>query len=183
MLSELSKNLIHKIEDLEAQAAVAVLLKIEDGKIQVLFVNRAEKSSDPWSGQTGLPGGKRDLQDKDIMSTVLRETLEETNINLLNGYRFLGIIEPFGSIQKPEMKIVPFFFIQNKEQNIKLNEELTGFFWAPLKELIKHEGNVIYGFTEYPCYIFGNRVIWGLTYRIINKFLSILLIIEKSKGK
>ena len=180
MFSELSKNLIHTIEDMDSEAAVVVLLKITDKKIQVLFVNRAEKSSDPWSGQTGLPGGKRNSEDKDVMKTVIRETLEETCINLLNGCQFLGIMEPFRSTQKPEMRIVPFFFIQNKEQNIKLNEELTGFFWVSLRELIKHEGTIKYNLIDYPCYVIENRVIWGLTYRIINKLLSILSINEKN---
>lgn len=179
MFSELSKNLIHSITDLESQAAVVVLLKIKDEMIQVLFVTRAEKSSDPWSGQTALPGGKRNPEDKDIMKTVIRETLEETGINLLNGCEYLGIMEPFRSTQKPEMMIVPFFFIQNKEQTIKLNEELTGFFWAPLRELVKHKGTVKYNLKKYPCFLIENKVIWGLTYRIINKLISLLPINEK----
>ena len=180
MLFELSKKLIHKIDNLESEAAVVVLLKRKDKKIHVLFVNRAEKSSDPWSGQTGLPGGKHSPEDKDNMETVIRETLEETSINLLKECQFLGVMEPFRSTQKPEMRILPFFFIQNKDQHIKLNEELTGFFWVRLEELVKHKGKIKYNSMEYPCYLIQNRVIWGLTYRIISKLLLILSIIEKS---
>lgn len=176
MLSKLSKNLIHKIDDLDSEAAVAVLFKIKNKKIQVLFVNRAEKTSDPWSGQTGLPGGKRNPEDQSIMNTVIRETLEETNIDLFKGCQFLGVIEPLRSTQKPEMRILPFFFIQKIEQNIKLNEELDGFFWVPLEELQKNKGTIKYNLIEYPCFIIQNRIIWGLTYRIINKLLSILSI-------
>ena len=180
MLSELSKKLIHKIDNLESEAAVVVLLKRKDKKIHVLFVNRAEKSSDPWSGQTGLPGGKRSPEDKDNMETVIRETLEETSINLRKECQFLGVMEPFRSTQKTEMRILPFFFIQNKDQIIKLNEELTGFFWVPLEELVNQKGTIKYNSMEYPCYLIQNRVIWGLTYRIISKLLFILSIIEKS---
>jgi ADP-ribose pyrophosphatase YjhB (NUDIX family) len=171
MFSKLSKKLIHNIDNLDSQAAVVVLMRIKDHQTQVLFVNRAEKTSDPWSGQTGLPGGKRNAGDQNIMKTVIRETLEETSINLLKGCQFLGVIDPVRSTKKPEMRILPFFFIQRIEQNIKLNEELTGFFWGSLEELVKHKGTVKYNLIEYPCFMIQNRVIWGLTYRIIDKLL------------
>ena len=62
-----------------------------------MFVKRAEKSTDPWSGQTALPGGKCDPKDQDMKATVVRETLEETGINLLEGYQFLGVMDPVNS--------------------------------------------------------------------------------------
>ena len=74
---KLSKTL-KPAEDLDAGAAVVVLLRAADQEFQVLFVKRAEKLTDPWSGQTAFPGGKRDPEDKDLKETVVRETLEET---------------------------------------------------------------------------------------------------------
>ena len=171
---ELSKMLKPTSESLDANAAVVVLLRTKDQEFQVLFVKRAEKSDDPWSGQTALPGGKRSPDDRDLKETVVRETLEETSINLLKGCRFLGAMEPLRSTQRPEMKIVPFVVLLEKEQNIKLNEELMGHFWTPLKELVRHKGTVKFSFGEYPAYIIENHVIWGLTYRILTKLLNIL---------
>lgn len=77
------------------------------------------------------------------------------------------------------MKILPFVVLQEKEQEIKLNEELTEYFWAPLKELVHNEKCVKFNFEEYPAYTIGNTVIWGLTYRILHKFLALLSAIEK----
>ena len=174
MIAELSKMLNQTTEVKDAQAAVVVLLKKTDQEILVLFVKRAEKSTDPWSGQTALPGGKRDPKDKDLKATLVRETLEETGINLLEGYQFLGVMDPVNSIQKPDMKILPFVVLQDKEEEIKLNEELSGYFWISLKELVKHKGIIQNSFGEYPAYTMEKCVIWGLTYRIIKKLLFLL---------
>jgi 8-oxo-dGTP diphosphatase len=169
----LTEMLKQTSENLDANAAVVVLLKSTDQDFQVLFVKRTEKSCDPWSGQTAFPGGKRDPKDRNLKETVVRETLEETSINLLEGCRFLGAMEPVRSTQKPEMKILPFVVLLEKEQAIKLNEELTEYFWTPLKELAKHKGTIEFNFGEYSAYIIENHIIWGLTYKIMHNLLSL----------
>ncbi len=179
----LTKMLKPTSENLDANAAVALLLRATNQDFQVLFVKRAEKSGDPWSGQTAFPGGKRDPEDRNLKETVVRETLEETSINLLEGCRFLGATEPVRSTQKPEMKILPFVVLLEKEQAIKLNEELTEYFWTPLKELAKHKGTAKFSFGEYPAYIIENHIIWGLTYKIMQNLLSLSSSIKKEKPK
>ena len=181
IIEKLSKTLKQTTGDLDVQAAVVVLLKTNGQDFQVLFVKRAEKSTDPWSGQTALPGGKRNPEDRNMKETVVRETVEETSINILEGYRFLGAMEPLRSTQKPEMKILPFVVLQEKEQQIKLNEELTEYFWIPLNELVHNKRSVKFRFEEYPAYIIENNVIWGLTYKIMHKLLTLILAIQKGK--
>jgi 8-oxo-dGTP pyrophosphatase MutT (NUDIX family) len=171
---KLSKTLKSAHECLDANAAVVVLLRADKQGFQVLFVKRADVPTDTWSGQTAFPGGKRNPEDGNLKETVVRETLEETGINIREGCRFLGTMEPLRSTQRPEMKILPFVVLQEKEQHIELNEELTKYFWAPLTELVHCKGSVKYGSKEYPAYIIGNNVIWGLTYRILLKLLSVI---------
>lgn len=129
------------------------------------------------------PGGKRDSKDKDLKATVVRETLEEIGINLLEGCRFIGAMEPLKSIQRPEMQILPFVVLQEKEQAIKLNEELTEYFWTPLKELGNHKGTAKLSFGEFPAYIIENNIIWGLTYNILHNLLSLLSATEEEKPR
>ena len=161
-------------EGQDANAAVALLLKPVDQDLKVLFVKRVENPADPWSGQMAFPGGKRDAKDQNLKQTVVRETLEETNINLLDRCRFLGVMETLRSKQRPEMKILPFVVLLEHEPSIKLNEELEGFVWISSEELVKHKGTVKFSFGEFPAYIVGNSVIWGLTYRILEKFVHTL---------
>jgi len=182
-IAEKLSETLKTTECADTGAAVIVLLRLADQDFQVLFVKRAEKLTDQWSGQTALPGGKRDPEDTDLKETGVRETLEETGINLLEGCRFLGVMEPVRSTQRPEMKILPFVVLQEKEQTIELNEELTDYFWVPLKELGQSKGSVKHRFEEHPAYIIENNVIWGLTYRIVHNLLSQLSFIEEEKQR
>jgi 8-oxo-dGTP diphosphatase len=161
-------------EDQEADAAVALLLKLMDQDLKLFVVKRVENPSDPWSGQMALPGGKRDAKDKNLKQTIVRETLEETNINLLDHCRFLGVMKPLRSTQRPKMKILPFVVLVEHEPLIKLNEELEWFVWISLEELTEHKGTAKFSFGKFPAYIVGNIVIWGLTYRILEKFVNTL---------
>ena len=143
--------------------------------IKILFVERVENPVDPWSGQMAFPGGKRNSEDQNLMRTVVRETLEEININLLDRCHFLGVMTTLTSSQRPEMKVLPFVFVLQHEPAIKLNrEELERFIWVSLEELFQNEGSVKFGFGEFPAYAVSNNVIWGLTYRIL-KSLQFLL--------
>lgn len=173
IIEKLGKSL-RSAKYLDADAAVVVILRAAAQDFEVLFVKRAQVATDEWSGQTALPGGKRSSEDQDLKDTVVRETLEETGINLLEGCRFLGAMETLRSIQRPSMKIVPFVVVQEKQQPIELNDELREYFWAPLTELTHNKGTVKFGSKDCPAYIIKNQVVWGLTYNIVNKFLSLL---------
>ena len=173
-IEKLSKVLKPLSEEQDANAAVALLLKPENQDLKVFFVKRAENPADPWSGQMALPGGKRDTRDQDLKHTVVRETLEETNINLLDRCRFLGVMEPVRSTVRPEMKILPFVVLLEHEPSIKLNEELEWFVWISPEELAQHKGTAKFSFGEFPSYVVGNSVIWGLTYRILKKIVHTL---------
>ena len=177
----LSKLLKQPIDSLDAHAAVVVLLREKNQGFQVLLVKRAEKAGDPWSGQTALPGGKRSPEDQNLKETVVRETSEETSISLLVGCRFLGAMEAVRSTQKPEMKILPFLVLQEREQAISLNEELTEYFWTPLATLSKNKGTVKFSFGEHPAYIIENYIVWGLTYKILDTLLTLLYSVDNKK--
>jgi 8-oxo-dGTP pyrophosphatase MutT (NUDIX family) len=182
-IQRLAEMLKQKSEKLDANAAVVVLLRATNQDFQVLFVKRAKKSGDPWSGQTAFPGGKGSPEDRNLKETVTRETREETSINLAEGCRFLGAMEPVRSTKKPEMQILPFVVFLEEEQAIELNEELTEYFWTPLKELSKYKGTAKFSFGEHPAYIIDKHVIWGLTYKILQNLLSLFSSIEEGKPK
>ena len=170
-VEELSTNLRSVSDKRDANASVALLLKLEGGRPYVLFVRRVQDSSDPWSGQIALPGGKREPKDKDLKETVIRETLEETSINLLDNCRFLGVMSTFQSKPRPghEIKVLPFVILVKDEPSIRLNEkELEEYFWFPLEELVRNRATAKFSFGEVPAFIIGSTVIWGLTYRIVD---------------
>lgn len=155
-----------------ANAAVALLLKSKRGDYDVLFVKRIENPSDPWSGQMALPGGKREPKDKDLKETVMRETMEETGIKL-DDCRFLGVLTAIRSEPKPEIKILPFVVLLEDEPKLKLNKaELESFIWVPFEEVVRSKGTVEFSFGKVPAYIFADAIVWGVTYKILSKFVK-----------
>ena len=60
-------------------AAVAIILHEES----CLILKRAENPADPWSGHLALPGGRKEIEDTDLVETAIRETKEECGITLL----------------------------------------------------------------------------------------------------
>ncbi|UCE96524.1 MAG: CoA pyrophosphatase [Candidatus Bathyarchaeota archaeon] len=167
--------LLRSVSEIQnADAAVALLLKPASEGFKTLFVRRVENPLDPWSGQIAFPGGKRSLTDQNIKQTVIRETLEETNINLVHGCRFLGMLDTMKSTLRPELLVAPFIILLEREPSIILNNELKGYSWVSIKRLQKCKGTAKFPFGEVNAYLFDGKVIWGLTYRICEKFLPIL---------
>ena len=61
-------------------AAVAAILRQAPSGLEVLFIKRAERDGDPWSGHMAFPGGRREPHDSDLYSTALRETTVRLDI-------------------------------------------------------------------------------------------------------
>jgi hypothetical protein len=79
------------------------------------------------------------------------------------------------------MQVLPFVVLLEGEQAIRLNKELTEYFWTPLTKLAKHKGTAKFSFGEYPAYVIEKHIIWGLTYKILQNLLSLFSSIEEEK--
>ena len=55
---------------------------VQKGEPEVLFNKRASRSGDRWTSHVAFPGGGREPQDPEDISTSMRETREETGLNL-----------------------------------------------------------------------------------------------------
>ena len=55
---------------------------VQQGDPEVLFIKRATRKGDRWTGQIALPGGKREPDELDDQSTSVRETKEEIGLDL-----------------------------------------------------------------------------------------------------
>ena len=173
VIERLRKRLKTFSEQTQAAAAVALIIRESDEDLNLLVVKRVENPRDPWSGQMALPGGRPEPKDQNLKETAIRETLEETNINLLVETQFLGVLEPVRSAVRPDMRILPFVILLNYEPKIKLSEEeLERYIWVTPRQLIAKKGSTKFSFGTFPAYVIGNNVIWGLTYMILTEFLE-----------
>lgn len=159
--------------DDSAHAAVAILLTETDDTTKVLLVKRARSEADPWSGHMAFPGGRRGHGDRDLMATACRETREETGIDLTQ-CTAIGSLDALHSTVRPDMCIQPFLFSCPKPPEVTLNYELTAHYWTPLEELERSRGKTRIGSREFPAYLVEREAVWGLTYRMLEKFFDML---------
>ena len=55
---------------------------VQDGDPEILFIRRAARQGDRWTGHIAFPGGKRDPNDASDCAAAERETLEEVGLDL-----------------------------------------------------------------------------------------------------
>lgn len=166
------RGLLRPVED-SAGAAVAILLRREGRDLKLLLVKRAVNPLDPWSGDMAFPGGRRHPEDGDLWGTVVRETMEETAIELA-GCRFLGTLYVVASVVAPELGVLPFVFFCDDTPEIELSGELRSYLWVSLEQLRRSRGTAQVHQGTVPAYIINGVVVWGLTYRMLENLLQLL---------
>jgi 8-oxo-dGTP pyrophosphatase MutT (NUDIX family) len=145
----------------------------------VLLLKRAVRAGDRWSGHIGLPGGRRDPGDGDLLATAVRETREETGLRLTPA-DLLGELDDLGprAAGAPQIAVRPFVFGLSRRLPVEPCTEVAGHFWFPLGELRAHGVREV-DVPEMPrkvrAYLFGEHVIWGLTHRILEQLLERLV--------
>ncbi len=155
-------------------AAVALILVEDTNGLEALFIRRAERADDPWSGQVALPGGRRDPADPDLLTTAIRETREETGVDLASAER-LGVLDDLypRTPTMPPVVVRPFVFALPRRPALAPGEEVQRAFWLPLAQLsapgVRRDVTLTVGGVErtFPAYLVGEDAIWGITERIV----------------
>lgn len=165
------------------ETSVALLLAPGPRGLEALFIRRAERAGDPWSGHIGLPGGRREPGDADLLNTAVRETREEIGVALPRE-ALLGALDDLepSMPSRPPLLIRPFVFGVDTRPMVGTSAEVTGSYWIPLESLHAARGTATVSIREkpleVPCFRVANLpeglVIWGLTYRIIGGLLPLL---------
>lgn len=166
--------------ELEAKpaSAVLVLLRPAGDGLEVLLGRRVRRSGDPWSGHISFPGGHRHADDASLRETALRETQEEMSLDLAGRADVLGHLAPRAPGNVPEMLVVPFVALATAPLEPRPGPEMEEAFWAPLGELPASAGQTVVatriGELKVPAFLWRGRVIWGLTYRILEELLRLV---------
>jgi 8-oxo-dGTP pyrophosphatase MutT (NUDIX family) len=161
------------------ETAVALVLTPGKSGLDALFIRRAVRSDDPWSGHIALPGGRREPTDADLLATAVRETKEEVGV-VLPAADLLGPLDDLApSVPRlPPLVIRPYVFGLETRPDARVSDEVAETMWIPLAELPACAGTTavpIRGVPiEVPCFDRGGVVIWGLTYRILLGFLPLV---------
>jgi 8-oxo-dGTP pyrophosphatase MutT (NUDIX family) len=105
----------------------------------------------------------------------MREAAEEVGV-VLSQHQLLGAL-PLVITRSRRVQVVPFVFALRSEVIVRINREVAESFWVPLSELMRLEAkkrsvHVVEGDLEVNSYDYNRRIIWGLTFRILNLLLN-----------
>jgi 8-oxo-dGTP pyrophosphatase MutT (NUDIX family) len=165
-------------------AAIALVLRPSDvGEPELLMIKRAEMEHDPWSGHVACPGGRMDPGDRDLEQTAIRETWEETGIDLARDGQILGTLDDISprTPMLPPIIIRPFVAAVKPEITIVESPEVAEAFWVPLAAIRESArwGRALVpirgiGEREEAVFQHGEHTVWGLTHRALTQFLSLV---------
>ncbi len=167
-------------------AAVVLLLRPSEnppeGPAEILFIRRAQRDGDPWSGHIAFPGGHSEAGDADLLAAAHREASEEVGIDVRRGGRTLGrlpTVEPV-SARLPPIDVTPFVALAPDGAAVHPDPaEVDGAFWIPLSSLLRQGPServrhLIEGEErQWRAYPSPAGPIWGITERILTGFLAL----------
>lgn len=178
-------------------SAVFLPLVEIDGETCILFEKRSPDLK-VQPGEICFPGGRIDDSDISPSQAALRETIEELGL----APEDLNILAPLDIVVSPFSAIIyPFVGQIHNPQSIQINySEVAEVFYVPLDYLMQQQPieqkiilkvdfpenypfELVPGGKNYPYrdaiipqqfYIWQDRIIWGLTARILHHFLSLV---------
>lgn len=163
------------------RAAILLALRARaDGEPELLMIKRAESASDPWSGHIACPGGRMEPGDRDLAVTAVRETWEETGVDIARDGRLLGYLDELRprTPYLPQIVIRPYVALVRAQVEIVPSVEVAEAFWVPISAL-RAQGAWGMGLVsvrggEWRVSVFqhGEHTVWGLTERVLRQFLE-----------
>lgn len=182
--SALSSHRAVEVNDPEPKkAAVAILIRLGlADEPEIFFIQRATYEGDPWSGQIAFPGGRREPQDESLLETAVRETFEETAIDLRSTAHMIGALDDLRpqTIHLPSIVVRPFVFLLPEAPEPILSSEVASCFWVPLSVLLDRS---VWRDTTVQArgmamsrlaFHHGGYVVWGMTERILSGLVGLL---------
>ena len=183
LLRSLAEHPPVEVEPEEAVRRAAILLALRarpDGEPELLMIKRAEAEGDPWSGHIACPGGRMEPSDRDLSVTAVRETREETGVDVARDGRLLGHLDDLypRTPSLPPIVIRPYVALVRADVAIIPSHEVAAAFWVPLSALAERgawrTGTVNARGIEREVQVFqhGEYTVWGLTERALRQLLT-----------
>jgi len=165
------------------RAAVALIIRAGvDGSPELLFIKRAEYPADPWSGQVAFPGGREEAGDPTLTDTAIRETREETGIDLVRDGTVIGTLDDLHpqTVRLPAVMVRPYVVLLHRFEPLLLSDEVALAFWIPLaafRDAPSWRDTQVFARgvqLNRRAFHHQGQVIWGMTERILGQLLTLL---------
>ncbi len=164
------------------RAAVAAIFRPgeDPSGSELLFIQRATKPTDPWSGQMAFPGGRTEDRDHSPQATAMRETMEEIGLELAPSSYVGSLHELDGGRANGRHIIVSAhaYWLDGPRPAVNPNHEVADVVWVPLTELADTGRYIDYHYplsgADFPGIQLDrdDQVIWGLTLRLLSDLFN-----------
>lgn len=165
-------------------AAVAAVVRQGDRGPEMLFIERAIRNGDPWSGHMAFPGGRTEPDDDDTFDTAVRESWEEIGFDITAhaGVRWLGRLNDLEGNPRwrgAALRVTPHVcWLEGSRPDLTLNYEVADALWVSVLELADPQHHIDYHYPPRPDERFPGievghgRVIWGMTLRMLQDLFT-----------
>ncbi len=160
------------------RAAVAAIFHDVAGGAQLMFIERAHRDGDPWSGHLAFPGGHVEPGDTDIHHTAERETHEEIGWSLDSSHRVGQLDDMVGNVSA--IAVAACVYATQQLQTPTFSCEVADLFWTPVADLLDPERRVKHTLSRqgeerhFPALDLlgqGRPLLWGVTYRFVTDLM------------
>lgn len=149
-------------------AVTALFNPLPGGTWALVFIKRPEYDG-AHGGQMAFPGGKADPGDADMLFTARRETWEEIGVKE-SQYDMVGALTPV-YIPPSNFLVQPFMAVARETLTFVPDSREVEYVWQiTVADLLAENAVSVSDFRtpygtikNYPCYVFGNHVVWGAT--------------------
>lgn len=163
----------------EPEAAVAIVQAYQQHS--VLFIRRAEREGDSWSGHWSFPGGWRHVSDRDPLCTAIRELDEECGVLLTREQMEQALPHRLARRKvEPYVLVAPFVFRVEQELPTVLNpREAVEALWVPVASLLDPARHALRPAPGRPMEMLFPGIdlngvpLWGFTYRLVTDWLGL----------
>lgn len=163
-------------------AAVAIILFHNEAGKLCTIVTKRQVYDGSHSGQISFPGGKKEMDDKNLLETAIRECYEEIGVYASN-FELLKELTPL-FVPVSQFLITPYvFYSENKSFDYMRSErEVAAIHELDILELFQSEVvevdikmNPEFTLKNVPHFKQGDILIWGATALILNELKDILI--------
>ena len=162
-------------------AATAATIRMGGAHPELLLIRRAEVLEDPWSGHVAWPGGRMEPADTDLSATALRETLEETGIDMASHGRVLGTLDDIypRTPALPPVLVRPYVVAVGGAVEVSPSREVADFTWVPFPAILDETnwGTApiavrTLGVQQRPVFRYEGFQVWGMTEFMLRQFVT-----------
>ena len=176
------KNLIENIDFSKVnprESAIMAILFPKANDTHILFIERAIYDG-VHSGQIAFPGGKREVDDKDLYQTALRETHEEVGVYPSRLQKIKELTPVY--VPPSNFLITPFLAIHPQPIEMQIDGvEVDASLSVSVADLMNVDNikqvnmNTSYGVDiNVPAYVIDGKIVWGATAMIVAEIVDIL---------